>query len=259
VTASAPRYAPGWTNDAVAMMAGRSAADRAAFALDVLAEGDVVVDVGCGPGTITGGLAQAVAPTGRILGLDAHRSQVATATTVAHQAGWPNTRFAVADAYRLPLGDHAVDVYFSHALYEHLADPERALQEARRVLVPGGTLAIAASDWSRARFDPWTPDVARAMSAHHRLRRAAGGDPDAGGKLAALLDQTGFTTLTHRSHHRVDLPYQDLARYVGTRLDAALESNGADDDLRHAAEAARRWATTDGTVEQCWTEVVGRR
>jgi ubiquinone/menaquinone biosynthesis C-methylase UbiE len=238
------------------MMAGRSAADRAAFALDLVADGDVVVDVGCGPGSITAGLAEAVAPTGRVLGVDARRSQV----ELGAAAGWRNVRFAVAvaDAYGLPVGDHVVDVYFSHALFEHLGEPERALGEARRVLRPGGTLALAASDWSRARFDPWTADVASAMAAHHRLRRSAGGDPDAGGRLAELAERAGFGDVAQRSHHRVDLSYQELAWYVGSRLDAALRVDGADDELRRAAEAARRWAATDGTVEQCWTEVVAR-
>lgn len=236
------------------MMAGRSAADRAAFALAVVADGDVVVDVGCGPGSITGGLAEAVAPAGRVLGVDARRSQVAAGAA----AGWPNATFAVADAYGLPVRDRAVDVYFSHALFEHLGEPERALREALRVLRPGGTLALAASDWSRARFDPWTDDVAAAMAAHHRLRRSAGGDPDAGGRLAGLAERAGFGDVAQASHHRVDLSYQELARYVGARLDAALRADGADDELRRAAEAARRWATTGGTVEQCWTEVVAR-
>jgi ubiquinone/menaquinone biosynthesis C-methylase UbiE len=240
------------------MMAGRSAADRAAFALAVVADGDVVVDVGCGPGSITGGLAEAVAPTGRVLGLDARQSQVEAGAAAARRAGRWNARFAVADAYGLPVADHVVDVYFSHALFEHLDAPDLALREARRVLRPGGTLALAASDWSRARFDPRTADVARAMEAHHRLRRSAGGDPEAGGRLAELAERAGFTGVVQTSHHRVDLSYRELARYVGSRLDTALRADGADDELRQAAEAARRWAATDGTAEQCWTEVVAR-
>ncbi len=240
------------------MMAGRSASDRASFVVNLLADGDVVLDVGCGPGSITGGLAEAVAPTGRVLGLDARRSQVEEAATLPRHRALSHAYFAVADAYELPVADHAVDVYFSHALFEHLAEPERGLREARRVLVSGGTVALAASDWSRARFEPWTPDVARAMSAHYRLRAVAGGDPDAGGGLAARMERVGFIDVTESSHHRVDLTYWDLARYVGSRLEAAFRADPGDDELRLAAEAARRWATTDGSVEQCWTELVGR-
>lgn len=257
MSASQDSYAPGWGADAVAMMASRSVSDRASFAVTLLAAGDVVVDVGCGPGSITEGLARAVGPAGRVLGMDAQRSQVEAATGRARRMEVPNVDFAVADVYSLPVADRTVDVYFSHALYEHLGEPERALREARRVLVPGGTVALAASDWSRARFEPWTPEVARAMSAHYRLRELAGGNPHAGGDLAAAMARVGFTGVTESSHYRVDLTYRELARYVGSRIEAALRADPGDDELRHAAEAARSWATTDGSVEQCWTEAVG--
>jgi len=241
-------YAPGWAADAVGMMTARSAPDRAEFALGMLSNGDRVIDVGCGPGTITAGLARAIGSTGRAIGVDAQLSQIQAATAAAPESA----AFAVASAYALPLADQSVDMYFSHALYEHLSRPDKALAEARRVMRDGGILAVAASDWSRAEFSPRTDDVSEAMSGHYRLRREAGGDPFAGGQLAAWARAAGFIGITEHTRMRVDLGYRELAAYVATRLENRLD----DPQLRNAYAAAIRWTQYDGVVVQCWTEIV---
>jgi ubiquinone/menaquinone biosynthesis C-methylase UbiE len=86
-------YVPGWTEDALAMMGRRTADIQAAFVLPFLADGVRVLDVGCGPGTITLGLTEAVAPTGSVLGIDIQRSQVELATETATATGAQNLRF----------------------------------------------------------------------------------------------------------------------------------------------------------------------
>ena len=249
-------YAPGWTGDAVAMMSARSASERAGFVLAELDPATVVLDVGCGPGSISLGLADVVAPTGRVVGIDAQASQVQAAAEDARRSGAGNAQFVVASAYALPVREHSVDVYFSHALFEHLSRPWDALGQARRVLRDGGLLAVAASDWSRAEFDPYTDDVAVAMSGHYELRRRAGGDPFAGGRLVAQAAEAGFTVMTHGSEHRVDLGYRELADYVALRLSSALRNDPNDRMLATAQEAALRWQRTEGVIRQCWTHVL---
>jgi SAM-dependent methyltransferase len=259
-------YAPGWTSDAVAMMSSRSADDRARTVLARLGGVATVVDVGCGPGSITLGLARSLAAGGHVLGIDAQASQVAVATARAARAGVANARFEVAPANALPCVDNSIDVYFSHALFEHLADPLGALAEARRVLRPNGLLVVAASDWSHARFDPYTADVESALAGHRLLRRWAGGDPDAGGRLRRWIDTAGFALESVRSTQRVDLAYTELAGYIGNRLATAastmLDAQTPAADARtllDALQAARRWQRSDGTWTQCWTEVVAHR
>lgn len=232
-------YTPGWTPDAVTMMSTRRARDRAGAILAYLPEAAAVVDVGCGPGTITAGLTDA----GTVLGVDANTAQVAAARA-AHPGVW----FVAGDANALPCPDGSVDVYFSHALFEHLPVPAAALAEAHRVLRPGGRLAIIASDWSRARFDPRTPDVDTALRGHRLLRRRAGADPDAGGRLPEWITAARFAVDEVHDHHRVDLTYTGLAAYVAGRLTDP-----------GAVAAARRWQRTAGTWTQCWTEVVARK
>jgi len=146
------------------------------------------------------------------------------------------------------------------------APPGQALAEFRRVLRGHGVLAIASSDWSSAHLDPWNDDVEEALQGHYLLRRRAGGDPLMGGALPKLVLDAGYVDVEVEPTDRVDMAYDQLARYVGTRIEAALSDTesavGADgkhdDQLWRAARAARRWATREGAFTQRWVEVTAR-
>lgn len=257
-------YAPGWDDDALSMMGRRTAGARAGFVLPFLTDAARVVDVGCGPGSITVGLARA-APAVSVLGLDQEDSQIGLARAAAGAAGTANVAFEQGSAYRLPVAEGSVDVVFAHAVFDHLADPAGALGEFGRVLGPGGVIAVSSSDWSQAVLDPFDADVERALEGHYLLRRRAGGDPFAGGVLAEWVAAAGFVDVVARRVDRVDMAYDELARYVGIRVDAALDheervhADPADHEtLRRAAEASQRWAARRGHFTQCWIEVTAR-
>ncbi len=242
------------------MMGKRTADERAAFVLRFLPEVTRMVDVGCGPGTITVGLAQTTAPGVEVSGFDRELSQVEMAREAARAAGVTNVQFQQGSAYELPLADHSVDLVFAHAVLEHLASPRRALAEFGRVLREGGVVAVASSDWSAARLDPWNDDVDRALRGHYLLRNQAGGDPFMGRRLRNAVLDAGFVDVHTRCHERVDMAYHQLARYVGSRIESAISGASDDyqDELRRAAAAARRWAAQRGSFSQCWVEVTAR-
>ncbi|MEC3975051.1 class I SAM-dependent methyltransferase [Amycolatopsis sp. H20-H5] len=248
-------YAPGFARDAVSMMAARQAAERAVFAQPLFVPGMWVVDVGCGPGSITLGLA----PGSRVLGVDRDAGQVELARTAARRAGASTVDFMAASIYALPIADATMDVAFAHALFEHLANPAAALKELRRVLKPGGTLALSTSDWSRARLRPKTANVDAALRGHYLLRRRAGGNPFAGKHIADQVTAAGFTNLHTRTRYRQDLTYRELAKYIEDRLVEALNTPGPEadrDQLASAARSAWTWTRgTDGDFTQCWTEL----
>jgi ubiquinone/menaquinone biosynthesis C-methylase UbiE len=127
-------------------MARRTAAQEAAFFLPHLRPGMRVLDVGCGPGSITVGLAEVVAP-GEVVGIDVQQSQVERARDLAVERGVANVRFEVGDVYRLPFLDHSFDAVFAHTVLMHLQEPVRALAEARRVLRPGGITGVRDPDY----------------------------------------------------------------------------------------------------------------
>src|SRR5947208_1812917 len=99
----------------------RTAANSAAYLLEHLSPGTGLLDVGCGPGTITFDLAARVAP-GPVLGVDADAGVVEQAAGAAREAG-STAAFRVADVYGLDLEDASFDVVHAHQVLQHLADP----------------------------------------------------------------------------------------------------------------------------------------
>ena len=124
-------YTPGYSANAAAFMARRTAEIHAGFFLPWLKPGMTVLDCGCGPGTITLGLAERVAPA-QVTGIDQSAGQIDVASAAARRAG-ANVIFRTANIYQLPVAAGAFDALFSHALLEHLADPLAAVCEMRRV------------------------------------------------------------------------------------------------------------------------------
>ncbi len=121
--------------------AQRTAEVQARFFLPYLRPGMHLVDCGCGTGSITVGLAEAVSP-GEVTGIEISSSDVDLARERGKQGGHTNLRFEVADVYELPFPNESVDATFFHAIVGHLNDPVRVLREAHRVLKPGGVVGL---------------------------------------------------------------------------------------------------------------------
>ena len=143
---SSNTYAPDYGAAMVSFMSQRTAEIHAGFVLPYLKPGWRVLDAGCGPGTITLGLARKVAP-GQVVGIDiVEGSQFSDARERARCEGL-NVEFRKASVYELPFEDGSFDAVFSHALLEHLSAPAAAILELRRVLKPGGLIGLRAGDW----------------------------------------------------------------------------------------------------------------
>jgi len=174
-----------------AELALRTAAEEGAFFLPHLRAGMRVLDLGCGPGSITLGLAEAVAP-GEVVGVDFQPAQVAQAQALSAARGVMNVRFEVADVYRLPFPDGSFDAVFAHAVLMHLREPVRALVEMRRVLRPGGIVGVRDSDWGGRIHVPATRLLEQWYALTVRVRQLNGGDPFMGRHHRRLLLEAGF-------------------------------------------------------------------
>jgi SAM-dependent methyltransferase len=137
----------------------RNGAVSASFLLPHLRSGWDVLDCGCGVGSITCDPADLVAP-GRAFGLDFQMAQIERARELASARGLANVRFDVGSVYELPYADNSIDAVYANTLLQHLASPRRALAEFRRVLEPGGVVAIADDDHSTLIWEPRTPLIA---------------------------------------------------------------------------------------------------
>lgn len=170
----------------------RTVENSAAYLLAHLAPGLAVLDVGCGPGTITVDLAQRVAP-GRVLGIDAASDAIDAAGAAAREAGLANLEVRVDDVYGLDLPDASFDVVHAHQVLQHLADPVAALREMRRVCTPGGVVAARDSIYRAMTWFPAEPLLDRWLDVYCAVAQANGGEPDAGSHLLGWAQAAGFT------------------------------------------------------------------
>ena len=185
------QYTMGYDEDFRQLLNRRSAKTHAAYLLPHLQTGQSVLDFGCGPGTISLGLAEAVDP-GELHGIDLEDSQIALARAAAASGGHGNVTFHVGDAKDLPFDDDAFDVAHCHAVLMHIPDLAAALAEIRRVLKPGGIIACREAIIASSFLEPGSAEIDRAWAVFTQLLAANGGHPQLGRELKAALLSAGF-------------------------------------------------------------------
>lgn len=117
--------------------------------------GAAVVDVGCGAGRAVGELAERGS---RAIGVDVSEQMIAAA-----RLRWPDADFRMGDAYDLPIEDGEVAGYRADKVFHELADAAKALEEARRVLAPGGRVVLIGQDWDTIVIDSDDPALTRSI------------------------------------------------------------------------------------------------
>jgi ubiquinone/menaquinone biosynthesis C-methylase UbiE len=244
----------------------RTAANSAAYLLPHLRPGLSLLDVGCGPGTITCDLAGRLAP-GTVVGLDAAEAVVAEARAGAERTGPASVSFETGDLFDLRFDDGTFDVVHAHQVLQHVGDPVAALREMRRVCRPGGRVAARDSDYPGFRFFPEEAELERALAAYGRLTRANGAHWDAGRRLLHWANQAGFASVEASASAWCFATPEDRSWWGGlwaerfTRSDLArqlVEHGFADHhDLDSFAAAWRRWASSpDGWFGVLHGEVI---
>ena len=185
MTADVPRdrYTHGHHESVVQNHARRRAEVDAWFLLSHLRAGMRLLDAGCGPGTITAGLARAVAP-GEVVGIDLSEDVLAQARDHVASEGVNNVTFTFGDVYQLDYEDGSFDVVYANQLLQHLTDQPRALREMRRVLKPGGLLCVRETDYATMTPSPKFPEFEEWSSLYHQVAYRNGAEPDAGRYLA---------------------------------------------------------------------------
>jgi ubiquinone/menaquinone biosynthesis C-methylase UbiE len=172
----------------------RTAQNSAGFLLTHLKPGDDLLDVGCGPGTISADLADMCTP-GTVTGIDVASGVIATARALHGGEGHTNLTFAVEDVYGLSFEDSSFDVVYAHQVLQHLSDPVRALGEMRRVLRVGGLLAVRDADYAAFAWSPTNERLDRWREIYHAVTRANRAEADAGRYLPTWVRRAGFEAL----------------------------------------------------------------
>ena len=186
------KYTHGHAAATVRQHGRRTADEAAAFLLPLLQPGMRLLDVGCGPGSITRGLAQRLAP-GEVVGLDLSRETLASAREDAAQRGLTNLTYVEGSVYQIPFPDASFDVAYAHQVTQHLRKPADALGEMLRVLRPGGLVGIRDVDWGTVSYWPIDPRIDRFIETHFKTWYQNGGEPRMGRGLKALFNAAPLT------------------------------------------------------------------
>jgi ubiquinone/menaquinone biosynthesis C-methylase UbiE len=244
-------YTHGHHESVVAQHRKRNASEAAAFLLPHLRPGMRVLDVGCGPGSITVGLAAAVAP-GEVLGIDLSDDVIAQADALAAEKQVTNVRFARGDVFVASLSEAGFDVVYAHQVLQHLPRPVDALREMRRLLRPGGLVAVRDSDYGTCTWSPPDDRLGRWLALYHEVARRNGGEADAGRFLHGWVREAGLevvrvsgTTWTFPGYDAVETWATSWAeRTVRSNLGAkALEYGVATSaELEAIADGFRAWS-----------------
>jgi SAM-dependent methyltransferase len=218
-----------------------------------------MLELAAGPGDTGLRAAELLRPMGTIILSDVSEGMIAVATARAQELGISNVEFKVMDAEWIDLPTADVDGVLCRWGYMLMADPGAALRETRRVLKPGGTVALAA--WSGPEDNAWSSVPNQELV---RMGAAEPPDPAAPGQfawrdpavIAEALEEAGFVLA---EIDQVDFTFRfpslddwwdtglDLSpgmRDAVTRLDPAQR-----DELREAIDARlAEWVADDGSV-----------
>ncbi|WP_433829025.1 class I SAM-dependent methyltransferase [Actinoplanes sp. CA-015351] len=229
----------------------RTAENSAAYLLPHLSSGISLLDVGCGPGTITADLATHVTP-GRVTALERTAEALDLARAEVNRQSLTNVDFAVGDVHALDLPDDSFDVVHAHQVLQHVADPVAALREMRRVTRPGGVVAARDSDYAGFHWYPLVPELDQWLALYQRVARGNGGEPDAGRRMLAWARAAGFTDVTATASVWGFATDEDRQWWGGMWADRILKSDMAEtalrtgaateSDLRRISDGWRVWA-----------------
>ena len=227
----------------------RTAENSAAYLLPHLTPHALILDIGCGPGTITADLADRV-PQGHVTGVDAAPDIIEQARGLTLGRG--NLDFTVGDVYALDYRAGAFDVVHAHQVLQHLGDPVKALREMRRVTRPGGLIAVRDGDYGAM---IWYPEVSALddwLALYKRVARGNGGEPEAGRRLHVWAREAGLTDVTASSSTWTYATPEERAWWGGLWADRTVQSayaasavgggHAAAADLRRIADGWRAWA-----------------
>ncbi|MEZ5246182.1 MAG: methyltransferase domain-containing protein [Acidimicrobiales bacterium] len=265
MTGALDAYAHGHDDSVLRAHGARTVADSARYLVPHLATGARILDVGCGPGSLTADIA-AHAPGSIVTGIDASADVVAAADAAHGDVA----EFTTGDIHALDFPDGHFDVVHAHQVLQHLERPVAALEEMRRVTRPGGVVAVRDADYGGMTWAPDFAGITEWMRVYQAMTAANGHDANAGRHLLGWVRAAGFVELDTTASVWC---YADPVRrrwWSGIWADRILRSSyrnhaldrglATEHDLEAMASDFLRWAEADdGIFVVPHVEIVARR
>ncbi len=243
-------YTHGHHASVLAAHGRRTIANSAAYLEPHLVAGRSLLDVGCGPGTITADFAARLAP-GRVVGVDAAPAAIAAARQNAADRGvGASLELIVGDALALPVADGDFDVVHAHQTLQHVADPVALLREMSRAAAADGLVAAREVDFSATTWFPLLPGLELWLDVYRRVHRATSGEPDAARHLRAWSRAAGLRDARFTASSWLFTEPDERAWWGGAWADRAVESDFA----RHAVDGGHARADELQRISAAWRE-----
>ncbi|MFL6134979.1 MAG: GNAT family N-acetyltransferase [Nocardioidaceae bacterium] len=247
----------------------RTAENSAGYLLPHLRPGMRLLDVGCGPGTITMDLAERLGPEGHVTALEVTDEALGLARAEADRRGTENVDFVTGNVQALDLADDAYDVVHAHQVLQHVADPVMALREMRRVCRADGVVAARDSDYPAFAWHPAVPELDRWLEVYLSVARSNHAEPAAGRQLLSWARSAGFTHVDAGASTWCFATEADRTWWGGLWADRVVESALArqavdrgfatEAELADLARGWRRWAQQeDGWFSVLHGEILAR-
>jgi ubiquinone/menaquinone biosynthesis C-methylase UbiE len=197
-----------------------------------------LLDVGCGPGTITADLATRL-KEGTVIGIDLSEEVVALAREQHLASSGVDLSFRTGDVYSLDFADATFDVVYAHQVLQHLSRPVEALEEMRRVLKPEGLLAVRDADFGGFTWYPSDPVLSRWMDVYHQLTSRNGAQADAGRHLKAWARAAGYDDVVVSSSNWTFQSVEERQWWGGLWADRIRQSEFARQCLEYGLASER--------------------
>lgn len=260
VEANLETYGPGYDATFISSLSHRTVDNSAAYLMSYIRPDMTILDVGCGPGSITLGFAKLV-PNGKVIGLDADPRilDMARTRTGSQAEVISNAEFAEGDALALPFPDDTFDICHSHQLLQHVADQIQVLREMRRVTKPGGLVACREGDRSSTGIGPVSEMMRKHMESINRVTADLGGEPwvrehmqvwacRAGFEADRVTLSTGIEELPTRAERKIWagllVGMATTSRYASLALEKGYVTK---EELSEIVQAWKHWADDEGS------------
>ena len=170
---------------------GYARLSQAYFGRVPLASARRILALGCGTGIEVRALKRLIAPDVVVVGIDHSPALIEEARRLTADEGLAeNVTYQTGDAHKLQRGDGEFDLVTLHTLISHVEDPLQVLREARRVVRPGGTVAVFDGDYASLTFA--YPDHALAVTIEERLKQILVANPRVMRDMPRLLREAGL-------------------------------------------------------------------
>ena len=237
----------------------RTVENSAQFLVKYLKPDSFLLDAGCGPGNISAGVSELL-PNGKVIGMDFSTAIIEQAKSEFTPSKYKNLEFQQGDIYHLDLADNTFDIIYTHQVIQHLMNPVDALKELRRVLKPGGIIAVREADNHAFTWYPQLPELDRWRNLYREVTQHNGAESNGGRFLKAWVMQAGLQVSDVSCTTWVFSNDRDRNWWGGLWSKRILESDFAKQalaydlsnvaELEELSEAFLRWAKDPSGI---WT------